>query len=111
VHGQKDPLHGVTLQRMLEELVAAHGWPGLAERVQIRCFQFDPSVSSSLKFLRRTPWARAEVEALYRELVRLGQGDAPRPGSHQGRDTTTGDPAESSTDQGGARPRKPQAGP
>lgn len=68
----KDPLHGVTLKRMVEELQAHHGWEGLADRVRIRCFQFDPSVSSSLKFLRRTPWARAEVEALYLELQRLG---------------------------------------
>jgi uncharacterized protein (DUF2132 family) len=67
----KDPLHGVTLQRMVEELVAHHGWESLADRVRIRCFQFDPSVSSSLTFLRRTPWARAEVEALYLELQRL----------------------------------------
>jgi uncharacterized protein (DUF2132 family) len=65
-----DPLHGVTLERMVTELVAHHGWPGLADRVRIRCFTHDPSVGSSLKFLRRTPWARAKVEALYLELVR-----------------------------------------
>lgn len=65
----KDPLHGVTLEKILEALVAHHGWPGLAARIQIRCFMFDPSITSSLKFLRRTPWARARVEQLYRELV------------------------------------------
>jgi uncharacterized protein (DUF2132 family) len=65
-----DPLHGVTLLMILERLVAHFGWPGLAERVPVRCFQFDPSIKSSLTFLRRTPWARAKVEALYLELVR-----------------------------------------
>ncbi len=64
-HSSKDPLHGVTLKQLLSELVAEHGWAGLAERVDIRCFRFDPSLNSSLVFLRRTPWARAKVEALY----------------------------------------------
>ena len=61
----KDPLHGVTLKQLLTELVAEHGWEGLAARVDIRCFRFDPSLNSSLVFLRKTPWARAKVEALY----------------------------------------------
>ena len=61
----KDPLHGVTLKQLLTELVAEHGWPGLAARVDIRCFRFDPSINSSLVFLRRTPWARKKVEELY----------------------------------------------
>ncbi len=65
----KDPLHGVTLEMMLTALVARHGWAGLGRLVRIRCFNFDPSISSSLKFLRRTPWARQEVEQLYREHV------------------------------------------
>jgi uncharacterized protein (DUF2132 family) len=65
-----DPLHGITLERMVTELVEAHGWAVLADRVRIRCFYSDPSVSSSLKFLRRTPWARAKVEGLYLELLR-----------------------------------------
>jgi uncharacterized protein (DUF2132 family) len=60
-----DPLHGVTLQAIVEDLVARPGWPALAERIPIRCFRIDPSVKSSLKFLRRTPWARAKVERLY----------------------------------------------
>jgi uncharacterized protein (DUF2132 family) len=60
-----DPLHGVTLEMMLTELVAHFGWPELAEQVKIRCFTHDPSVGSSLKFLRRTPWARAKVQSLY----------------------------------------------
>lgn len=61
-----DPLHGVTLQHMLEHLVARYGWDGLARRIAIRSFTHDPSVPSSLRFLRKTPWARAKVESLYR---------------------------------------------
>lgn len=60
-----NPLHGVTLKALLEDLVARHGWPELAYRIPIRCFSNNPSVTSSLKFLRRTPWARAQVEKLY----------------------------------------------
>lgn len=61
----RDPLHGVTLEALLTELVARRGWEQMAEAVDIRCFKFDPSIKSSLQFLRRTPWARAKVEALY----------------------------------------------
>jgi uncharacterized protein (DUF2132 family) len=64
-----DPLHGITLEAMLVALVAKLGWEEMGERVDIRCFTSDPSVASSLKFLRRTPWARAKVEALYRNVV------------------------------------------
>jgi uncharacterized protein (DUF2132 family) len=60
-----DPLHGVTLERLLTELVEAYGWEELGRRVPVRCFLFDPSIKSSLTFLRKTPWARAKVEALY----------------------------------------------
>ena len=60
-----DPLHGITLAKMLDELVACYGWNQLGIRIPIRCFMLDPSISSSLKFLRRTPWARGKVEALY----------------------------------------------
>jgi len=62
---QNNPLHGVTLQRILEELVAYYDWEELGERIPIRCFTYDPSVNSSLKFLRKTPWAREKVEKLY----------------------------------------------
>lgn len=65
-----DPLHGVTLQMMLEHLVADRGWAGLADSIDIRCFTHDPSIKSSLTFLRKTPWARAKVEALYLQSVR-----------------------------------------
>lgn len=64
----KDPLHGVTLEKLLTVLVEKHGWSGLAARVPVRCFQFNPSIKSSLTFLRKTPWARAKVEELYRNL-------------------------------------------
>jgi len=67
---RRDPLHGVTLERMLVELEAHFGWDGLGEHVRIRCFTHDPSLGSSLKFLRRTPWARAKVEELYLALLR-----------------------------------------
>ncbi len=60
-----DLLHGITLQMMLTELVAEYGWDELGRRIAIRCFTHDPSISSSLKFLRRTPWARDKVEELY----------------------------------------------
>jgi len=66
----KNPLHGVTLERMLTDLVAHYGWPALGEQVDIRCFQSDPSIASSLKFLRRTPWARQQVESLYLFILR-----------------------------------------
>ena len=60
-----NPLHGLTLETVLNELVRRHGWDGLGRRIEIRCFLLEPSIASSLKFLRRTPWARQPVEALY----------------------------------------------
>lgn len=65
----KNPLHGITLEKLLNELVAFYGWPGLGQRIAIRCFTNDPSISSCLKFLRRTPWARERVEALYIDML------------------------------------------
>ena len=61
-----DPLHGVTLEALLTELAGAYGWKKLGGWFDIRCFNFDPSIKSSLQFLRRTPWARQKVEELYR---------------------------------------------
>ena len=61
----KDPLHGVTLETILTRLVEHYGWEELGRAVEIRCFNFDPSVKSSLVFLRKTPWARKKVEDLY----------------------------------------------
>ncbi|WP_086869087.1 VF530 family DNA-binding protein [Kosakonia pseudosacchari] len=68
-HISKDPLHGVTLEMQVNALVDRYGWSELGKRININCFKNDPSVKSSLKFLRRTPWARAEVEALYLESL------------------------------------------
>ncbi|KES25320.1 MULTISPECIES: VF530 family DNA-binding protein [Pseudomonas] len=66
----KDPLHGMTLQTILERLLEQYGWEGLAKRIDIRCFKSEPSIKSSLTFLRRTPWAREQVEKLYVQMVR-----------------------------------------
>jgi uncharacterized protein (DUF2132 family) len=60
-----DPLHGVTLKVILEELVHVYGWEELSRIIPVRCFMFDPSITSSLKFLRKTPWARTKVERLF----------------------------------------------
>ncbi|MDA8910984.1 VF530 family protein [Crocinitomicaceae bacterium] len=62
---KNNPLHGVKLADMLEALVTEYGWEELGYRIDIRCFNYDPSIKSSLKFLRRTPWAREKVERLY----------------------------------------------
>ena len=61
----QDPLHGITLEMIVADLADQLGWEELGRRIDIRCFKYDPSVKSSLKFLRRTPWARAKVEDLY----------------------------------------------
>lgn len=73
----RNPLHGVTLEALLRALVDAYGWPGLAERVALRCFRQDPSIASSLKVLRKTPWARAQVESLYLFMLREGRRQTP----------------------------------
>lgn len=65
-----NPLHGVTLEAILNHLVAQLGWEEMGRRIDIRCFRFEPSVKSSLHFLRRTPWARKKVEELYLETLR-----------------------------------------
>jgi uncharacterized protein (DUF2132 family) len=72
----RDPLHGVTLAKILEQLVADLGWERMAKAVPIRCFTHEPSVTSSLRFLRKTPWARAKVEELYLRMLRRGEGRA-----------------------------------
>ena len=66
----RNPLHGLTLEAILTALVAQYGWPGLGERIPVRCFLSDPSIKSSLAFLRRTPWAREKVEGLYLFMLR-----------------------------------------
>ena len=69
----KNPLHGVTLEQIVTALVDHFGWPALAQQIDINCFKTDPSVKSSLKFLRKTPWARQKVEELYvaKKLIQL----------------------------------------
>lgn len=66
----RNPLHGLTLEAILTALVAHYGWPGLGERIALRCFTIEPSIASSLKVLRKTPWAREKVEALYLFMLR-----------------------------------------
>ena len=66
----KDPLHGVTLEMMLTQLVEHMGWEKMGQIIDIRCFNYDPSIKSSLQFLRKTPWARAKVEELYLKFRR-----------------------------------------
>ena len=66
----RNPLHGLTLEGIVTALVAHYGWAGLGERIPVRCFASDPSVGSSLKFLRKTPWAREKVESLYLFMLR-----------------------------------------
>ena len=66
----RNPLHGKTLEDIVTELAAHYGWPGLAERIPLRCFSSEPSVASSLRFLRKTPWAREKVEGLYLYMQR-----------------------------------------
>ena len=81
----RNPLHGLTLEGIVTALATHYGWAGLGERIPVRCFVSDPSVASSLKFLRKTPWARQKVESLYlfmlREQRRAGpvgfSGDPP----------------------------------
>lgn len=75
----RDPLHGVTLEKVLNYLVEKHGWHEMGNRIPIRCFLFDPSIKSSLTFLRKTPWAREKVEAWYVVDIRGGFGSGPMP--------------------------------
>lgn len=79
----RNPLHGLTLEAIVTALHAEYGWDGLNARIPLRCFGFEPSIKSSLKFLRKTPWAREKVEGLYlfmlRERQRQQRGDRPVP--------------------------------
>jgi len=67
---KNNPLHSITLEMMLNQLVDQLGWIELGRRIRINCFSIDPSIQSSLKFLRRTPWARAKVEQLYLDVLK-----------------------------------------
>ena len=76
----RNPLHGLTLEAIVSALAAHYGWENLGQRIPVRCFTHDPSVASSLKFLRKTPWARDKVEGLYLFMLREERrANAPRP--------------------------------
>lgn len=67
---KNNPLHGITLKTILQDLVSYYGWPELGQRIDIRCFNYDPSINSCLKFLRKTQWARDKVENLYIQTMK-----------------------------------------
>lgn len=69
----KDPLHGVTLEKIITQLVDNYGWDELGYQIRINCFISNPSIQSSLKFLRKTPWARTKVEDFYKNALREGK--------------------------------------
>jgi len=74
----RNPLHGLTLEAIVTALASHYGWQELGQRIPVRCFQSEPSVNSSLKFLRKTPWAREKVEGLYLYMLREQRRDAAR---------------------------------
>jgi uncharacterized protein (DUF2132 family) len=94
-HHSRDPLHGITLERILRELVDKYGWLEMGERIRIRCFQSDPSIKSSLTFLRKTPWARSKVERWY--------VDDHWKALREGLDPGSGRPGPDQADDGGGR--------
>ena len=67
---KNNPLHGINLKQIMNELVDQYGWDELGQRINIRCFNYDPSINSCLKFLRKTPWARTKVENLYITMIK-----------------------------------------
>jgi uncharacterized protein (DUF2132 family) len=75
----RNPLHGLTLEAIVTALAEHYGWDGLGQRIPVRCFTSDPSVASSLKFLRKTPWAREKVEGLYLFMLREARRSGSRP--------------------------------
>jgi uncharacterized protein (DUF2132 family) len=111
-HQPKNPLHGLTLQAILETLLERHGWAELGARIKIRCFTQDPSIKSSLKFLRATPWARSAVEQLYlddeRRLEKKRERNRERAArrAHAAQDTAEGNAATAATADPAA-PSKP----
>jgi len=74
---KNNPMHGVKLQQILEELEEKYGWELLAQLININCFEYDPSIKSCLKFLRKTPWARTKVEALYLQMLSQRDQESP----------------------------------
>jgi uncharacterized protein (DUF2132 family) len=80
----RNPLHGLTLEAIVSALADHYGWQGLGEQIPLRCFTSDPSVASSLKFLRKTPWAREKVESLYLFMLREQRRQQQRDGEASG---------------------------
>jgi len=74
----RNPLHGLTLEAIVSALQAHYGWEELAQRIPVRCFSHEPSINSSLKFLRKTPWAREKVEGLYLFMLRENKREQAR---------------------------------
>lgn len=72
---KNNPMHGMTLEKIIISLVEDYGWEGLEERIHLRCFAFDPSIKSTLKFLRKMPWARTKVENLYLDTLTRKKSD------------------------------------
>jgi uncharacterized protein (DUF2132 family) len=80
----RNPFHGLTLEAIVTALAEHYGWEGLGQRIPVRCFTSDPSVASSLKFLRKTPWAREKVEGLYLYMLREARRSGGRPAGSAG---------------------------
>ena len=108
-----NPLHGVTLKALLTQLVDEHGWESLGEQVRIQCFLNDPSIKSSLKFLRKTPWARAKVEQLYlsdlRQRERKRKRNLRRAARRAYAEQVASEDSEPSTESGAAVDGAPEA--
>lgn len=91
-HHPRDPLHGITLEKILGDLVARFGWIAMGDRIPIRCFRVDPSVKSSLTFLRKTEWARKKVEAWFIEERTIQRDECvPLPGEQAPHQDATGE--------------------
>ena len=102
----RNPLHGLTLEHVVTALLAAYGWRGMAERIPLKCFSQDPSVASSLKLLRKTPWAREKVEGLYLFMLRDRQRQAQRQATRQAPSASSSGTDSGSSSQSGAAARR-----
>lgn len=96
----KNPLHGITLKDILEYLVAEYGWERLGDRININCFNDDPSINSSLKFLRKTDWARTKVERLYLYSVSYDERHGKRATETHDAETHDAEMKKTNTDMG-----------
>lgn len=94
-----NPLHGITLKTILEYLVAEYGWDRLSGRIKIQCFRNNPSINSSLKFLRKTPWAREKVETLYVYSVSYDERQAKKKAAADGQQSEADTPSDSASQE------------